>query len=126
MYIFTSGTTGIIHRDIYELISILSMHWKMKIIKITGLPKAASMKHSRCFMMSSSCYYVSRLNPSDTVYTSLPLYHASGCLFGSCIALIHGPAQVVRKKFSASAFWKDCIKYKVTVWRNKVYIFHAF
>lgn len=32
---------------------------------------------------------------------------------GQC--LIHGLTVVVKKKFSASRFWEDCIKYNCTV-----------
>lgn len=32
---------------------------------------------------------------------------------GQC--LIHGITVVVKKKFSASRFWEDCIKYNCTV-----------
>lgn len=32
---------------------------------------------------------------------------------GQC--LIHGLTVVIRKKFSASRFWDDCVKYRCTV-----------
>lgn len=32
---------------------------------------------------------------------------------GQC--LIHGMTVVIRKKFSASRFWDDCVKYNCTV-----------
>lgn len=35
---------------------------------------------------------------------------------GQC--LIHGMTVVIRKKFSASRFWDDCIKYNCTVSEN--------
>ncbi|OXA48216.1 Long-chain fatty acid transport protein 4 [Folsomia candida] len=80
----------------------------------TGLPKAASIKHSRCFLFATGCFHGTRLMRSDRIYTSLPLYHGSGTLAGSVLMLIYGPAQVIRGKFSASGFWRDCVKYKAT------------
>ena len=60
--------------------------------------------------------YLGGLKPvKDTLYMALPLYHSSAGMlalgpsfcFGLCIAL--------RVKFSASNFWKDCVKYNCTV-----------
>ncbi|KAG7280807.1 hypothetical protein CRUP_035472 [Coryphaenoides rupestris] len=51
----------------------------------------------------------------DVVYITLPLYHMAASLLGvgGCIQL--GATCVLKKKFSASQFWKDCVKYEVTV-----------
>ena len=52
---------------------------------------------------------------SDVLYCVLPLYHTSagaiavGGVFGIGLTL------VVRRKFSASCFWDECIQYKATV-----------
>ncbi|KAJ8338715.1 hypothetical protein SKAU_G00355010 [Synaphobranchus kaupii] len=61
----------------------------------TGLPKAAR----------------------DRVYLSLPLYHMSASLLGigGCIEL--GATCVLKNKFSASQFWKDCQRHDVTVFQ---------
>ncbi|XP_021967269.2 long-chain fatty acid transport protein 4 [Folsomia candida] len=89
MFIFTSGTTG--------------------------LPKAASIKHSRFLMLAATVVHIAGIKNSDIVYTPLPLYHGSGTVLGSGPALLYGACQVIRKKFSASNFWSDCIKYNATV-----------
>jgi solute carrier family 27 fatty acid transporter 1/4 len=39
-------------------------------------------------------------------------------VLGTGLALVFGIPVVLRKKFSASAYWNDCIKYKCTV-RNQ-------
>ncbi|CAL8096219.1 unnamed protein product [Orchesella dallaii] len=88
-YIFTSGTTG--------------------------LPKAAIIKHSRFFMAVYGGHYMHGLSHNDIQYTALPLYHTVGGVLGIGQALFFGTSSVLRKKFSASSFWKDCIKYEVTV-----------
>ena len=49
------------------------------------------------------------------VYCTLPLYHTAGGLLGVSLCLIHGATLVIRRKFSASRFFDECIEYKVTV-----------
>jgi hypothetical protein len=37
-----------------------------------------------------------------------------GGVLGVCAAIFHGVPQVIVRKFSASRFWNECIKYDVT------------
>ncbi|CAF3381809.1 unnamed protein product [Rotaria sp. Silwood1] len=69
----------------------------------TGLPKAAVIKHSRFFLGGFGFLCATGITSEDIMYNTLPLYHSLG-----------GCTTVLRKKFSASNFWKDCIKYKCT------------
>ncbi len=83
----------------------------------TGLPKAAAMSNGRflkaAFMFG---YAVVGLNDSDVVYQSgLPFYHSSGCVLGWGSTLQSGAACAIRRKFSASHHFEDCVKYGVTV-----------
>lgn len=55
------------------------------------------------------------ITEDDVLYNSLPLYHTSGGIIGVGQALLTGNTVVIRKKFSASNFWTDCIKYNCTV-----------
>ncbi|XP_063172348.1 long-chain fatty acid transport protein 4 [Candoia aspera] len=81
----------------------------------TGLPKAAIILHSRYFRMATLVYGGFRMRPDDVVYDSLPLYHAAGNIVGVGQCLLHGMTVVIRKKFSASQFWDDCVKYNCTI-----------
>ncbi|XP_068832774.1 long-chain fatty acid transport protein 4 [Capricornis sumatraensis] len=81
----------------------------------TGLPKAAIVVHSRYYRMAALVYYGFRMRPDDIVYDCLPLYHSAGNIVGMGQCLIHGMTVVIRKKFSASRFWDDCIKYNCTI-----------
>lgn len=85
MYVFTSGTTG--------------------------LPKPAVIKHNRYLAGGFTFYDSSYLNSSDRVYVTLPIYHAVGGVIGVGAALVSGSTVVLRKKFSASQFWKECIQF---------------
>ena len=58
---------------------------------------------------------MAEIRPDDVVYCTLPLYHTNGGMLSSGQMLFTGATLVIRKKFSASNFWLDCIKYKCTV-----------
>ncbi|XP_032089286.1 very long-chain acyl-CoA synthetase isoform X1 [Thamnophis elegans] len=88
MYIYTSGTTG--------------------------LPKAAVITHLR-ILLACSLVILSGVTSEDIIYTVLPLYHSSALLVGVNGCILQGATLVLRSKFSASQFWDDCRKYKVTV-----------
>lgn len=51
----------------------------------------------------------------DRLYTPLPLYHTAGGVMAIGQAILYGHTTVIRKKFSASAYFNDCVKYKCTV-----------
>ncbi|XP_030646579.1 long-chain fatty acid transport protein 1a [Chanos chanos] len=81
----------------------------------TGLPKAAIVVHSRYYRIAAFGYHAFRMRQDDVIYDCLPLYHSAGNIMGVGQCLINGLTVVVKKKFSASRFWDDCIKYKCTV-----------
>lgn len=81
----------------------------------TGMPKAAIVVHSRYYRMAALVYYGFRMRPEDVLYDCLPLYHSAGNIVGVGQCLIHGMTVVIKKKFSASKFWEDCIKYNCTI-----------
>ncbi|XP_061080046.1 long-chain fatty acid transport protein 1a [Conger conger] len=81
----------------------------------TGLPKAAIVVHSRYYRIAAFGYYAFGMRQDDIVYDCLPLYHSAGNIMGVGQCLINGLTVVVKKKFSASRFWEDCIKYNCTV-----------
>ena len=79
-----------------------------------GLPKAAIIKHSR-YLFASYCLFCMGLTYDDDIlYSVLPMYHSAAhvCLG---VTITEGNTAVTRKKFSATKFWEDCVKNKVTV-----------
>jgi fatty-acyl-CoA synthase len=80
----------------------------------TGLPKAARLTQARTQGMMRSFIAPCRITPKDKVYVTLPLYHGTGGLCGIGQALMTGATVVVRRKFSASAFWDDAVDEGVT------------
>ncbi|MXQ93449.1 hypothetical protein E5288_WYG021175 [Bos mutus] len=105
----------------------------------TGLPKAAIIVHSRYYRIAAFGHYSYSMQAADVLYDCLPLYHSAGTtgrlgrgrgrgtgdpsssplsagnIMGVGQCLIYGLTVVLRKKFSASRFWDDCVKYNCTV-----------
>ena len=80
----------------------------------TGMPKAAVITNLRFQFMVSGTFMMFGLNNDEIIYNTLPLYHTAGGMLGVGIVLLFGITMALRKKFSASNFWTDCIKYKCT------------
>ena len=66
-------------------------------------------------MMAFGIHLFASTTPDDVIYNSLPLYHTNGGILASGQMLLWGSTLVMRKKFSASNFFIDCVKYKCTV-----------
>ncbi|MFW9940030.1 MAG: long-chain-acyl-CoA synthetase [Candidatus Thorarchaeota archaeon] len=88
-YIFTSGTTG--------------------------LPKAAIITHGHTY--GSSIYWgdtVVGMDHKDIIYVTTPLFHSHAINVAYAASLRYGSTIAIRRKFSASNFWDDAIKFKAT------------
>ncbi|EFP08561.1 hypothetical protein GCK72_014299 [Caenorhabditis remanei] len=81
----------------------------------TGMPKAAVMKHFRYYSIAVGAAKSFGIRSSDRMYVSMPIYHTAAGILGVGQALLGGSSCVIRKKFSASNFWRDCVKYDCTV-----------
>lgn len=84
----------------------------------TGLPKAVKLSHFRFNFASSAFNQITNTKKGGRLYVVLPLYHGTG-LYALWTALRSGATVVLRRKFSATHFWTDCVEHKVT---NFVYI----
>ena len=81
----------------------------------TGLPKAAIISHARWLGVGESWRRALEIGASDVLYCILPLFHGAAGMSLTSNALASGGRIVLRRKFSASAFWDDVRKYRVTV-----------
>lgn len=81
----------------------------------TGLPKAAKLTHIRIAGMMRTFIGPCRIRPSDRIYVTLPLYHGTGGICGVGMALMTGACVVLKRRFSASEFWDDCVEQKVSL-----------
>lgn len=90
-YIFTSGTTG--------------------------LPKATRIAHGKLMAVGEITLARSSINQDDVFYCVLPLFHGAALMSQYSTVLACGGLMVLRRKFSASAFWKDVKKHGITVFQ---------
>lgn len=81
----------------------------------TGLPKAAIVVHSRYYRIAAFGHHAYSMREADVLYDCLPLYHSAGNIMGVGQCLLYGQTVVLRKKFSASRFWDDCVQFDCTV-----------
>lgn len=81
----------------------------------TGLPKAAVIKHSKYLTVGVAIHYIIDVKPTDVLYTCLPLYHYAGGIMGTSQSLVYFNKIAIRKKFSVSNYWDECIKYNATI-----------
>jgi len=54
------------------------------------------------------------LQDGDRIYSCLPLYHSAAMFLGAGGSWSVGGTLILRSKFSASNFWKDCCDYEAT------------
>uniref|UniRef100_A0A0N5A4G5 Very long-chain fatty acid transport protein n=1 Tax=Parastrongyloides trichosuri TaxID=131310 RepID=A0A0N5A4G5_PARTI len=80
----------------------------------TGMPKAAVMKHYRYYSMVMGSKKSFGILNNDRIYISMPMYHTAAGIIGIGQVLCMGNSCAIRQKFSASNFWKDCVKYECT------------
>lgn len=81
----------------------------------TGLPKASIQKHKKIMGIYLGLgMMMGRIESNETMYSCLPLYHATALYLCWLPALANGGAIALRRKFSASAFWDDIRKYDAT------------
>jgi fatty-acyl-CoA synthase len=81
----------------------------------TGLPKASRMTHRRWAKASATYgHLLLTLTPDDAIYVALPLFHNMALTVALSAAVATGARIVLRRRFSASAFWDDCREHHIT------------
>jgi len=79
----------------------------------TGLPKAAKMSHLRYATIGVGAQ-IGGMTQDGVMYCALPLYHSAGGGMAVCSVLRSGGTLALRRKFSASEFWKDVREMRAT------------
>lgn len=81
----------------------------------TGLPKASIMSHGKWIKAYGGFGHSGLgLNNTDVLYLTLPCYHNNAVTVCWSAVLAGGAAIALRRRFSASAFWKDVKHYQAT------------
>ena len=81
---------------------------------MTGLPKGVPCTHIKLYGAGLWTQMRIRLNKNDRGYISMPLFHSNAHYVGIMPLLLVGGSFVLKRKFSASAFEEDMLKYGVT------------
>jgi len=94
------------------------------------MPKAAIIKQNRFYWMALGMGNTFGVTHNDRLYITMPMYHSAAGILGifpklfweffpifSGIGQVYmlGCSAAICRKFSASRFWDDCIKYECTV-----------
>lgn len=67
-----------------------------------------------CFPLHAPFISVPSLCRSDRIYVHMPMYHSAGGILGAGQMLANGCSVAILTKFSASSFWRDCVRYNCT------------
>jgi fatty-acyl-CoA synthase len=81
----------------------------------TGMPKAARITHVRAQLYMRGFAGATGAKASDRIYVALPLYHATGGLCALGAALLNGGSVFLRRRFSASHFWREAVEEQCTM-----------
>jgi len=81
----------------------------------TGLPKAAIISHVKWLSTGRRWLAMTDLQGGDVFYCVLPLHHGAALMSLFSAVLAAGACCVLRRKFSASNFWKEVASHRVTV-----------
>eukprot|EP00127_Corallochytrium_limacisporum_P006260 Clim_evm4s224 gene=Clim_evmTU4s224 len=80
----------------------------------TGLPKASLIRNSRFASGAVLFGYMEGVTAEDVFYMVLPMYHSSGGIVGAGNMIYQGCTLALRRRFSASKFFKECAEYGAT------------
>ena len=83
----------------------------------TGLPKAAKVSHYRIMQWSQWFAGLLDTRSTDRMYNCLPLYHSVGGVVAVGATLVSGGAVVIRRRFTASDFWRDVSAERATLFQ---------
>jgi crotonobetaine/carnitine-CoA ligase len=84
----------------------------------TGLPKGVMYRYGKSTLKLLSIPAYILYKESDILYTCLPLFHGNALWLCVTQAMHRGCKVVLARKFSASRFWDDIRKYKITAFNT--------
>ena len=81
----------------------------------TGPAKAATLTTSQVAVWADYMAQLMRFSAGDRVYAPYPLHHHLASIMGIGGALRASGSCIVDRQFSASQFWKQCVRYEATL-----------
>ncbi|MGE5390387.1 MAG: long-chain-acyl-CoA synthetase [Deltaproteobacteria bacterium] len=79
----------------------------------TGMPKACAVTQKRWLLLANLGIQIGHMEQEGVHYVALPLYHNSGFNVGYSALIFFGNTMLLRRNFSATAFWDDVRRYNV-------------
>ncbi|GJL80948.1 MAG: ATP-dependent acyl-CoA ligase [marine bacterium B5-7] len=80
----------------------------------TGPSKGVLMPHAHLYLFGLGTIEHFQLDENDVFYIVLPLFHANGLFMQLYATLIAGARAIIKRRFSASAWLSDIVKYQAT------------
>jgi len=74
----------------------------------TGKPKGVMLTHSNIWSGISIVRDAFAIRPQERTLCVMPIFHTNGLMFSNLPFLLAGATVILRPRFSASAFWKQC------------------
>jgi fatty-acyl-CoA synthase len=80
----------------------------------SGDPKAVKCSHGKVAIAGVTMTQRFSLGPADVCYVSMPLFHSNAVLVGWAVAIASRSSLALRRKFSASGFLPDVLRFGAT------------
>jgi crotonobetaine/carnitine-CoA ligase len=80
----------------------------------TGTPKGVMHAHSSVVMTGEAFLLRAGVGPDDRIMAILPLFHINAQFYSTWGAIAAGAGLILIRRFSASLFWRQAVKYEAT------------
>jgi crotonobetaine/carnitine-CoA ligase len=84
----------------------------------TGPPKGVVLPHSHNINLATSTAEVAGYGEDDVLLSVFPLFHANAKYMTTIAAMVAGAKSIINRRFSASRFWDQCRRERVTAFNG--------
>jgi crotonobetaine/carnitine-CoA ligase len=84
----------------------------------TGPPKGVVLPHSHNINLGTSTAEVAGYTEDDVLLSVFPLFHANAKYMTTIAAMVVGAKAIINSRFSASRFWDQCRRERVTAFNG--------
>jgi crotonobetaine/carnitine-CoA ligase len=84
----------------------------------TGPPKGVVLPHSHNINLGTSTAKVAGYTEDDVLLSVFPLFHANAKYMTTIAAMVVGAKAIINRRFSASRFWEQCRRERVTAFNG--------
>jgi carnitine-CoA ligase len=125
-----SGTNG--GRALHDLAGLLSHPSPVPTLEVaphhpasilftggtTGPPKGVVLPHNHNINLATSTAEVAGYGEDDVLLSVFPLFHANAKYMTTVAAMVAGAKSIINRRFSASRFWEQCRRERVTAFNG--------